>query len=89
MPEKSRDEEIRDLKNLRAELLAEYEKMEQNVDQLTANEEAEAILLRQSLIEVYEASESDHTSKKNNYVDEESDNDEDAPVKVLTRGRGL
>lgn len=89
MPEKSRDEEIRDLKNLRAELLAEYEKTEQNVDQSTANEEAEAILLRQSLIEDYEASERDQTSEKNNYVDEESDNDEDAPVKVLTRGRGL
>lgn len=89
MPEKSRDEEIRDLKNLRAELLAEYEKTEQNVDQSTANEEAEAILLRQSLIEDYEASERDQTSEKNNYVDEESDNDEDAPVEVLTRGRGL
>ena len=89
MPEKSRDEEIRDLKNLRAELLAEYEKTEQNVDQSTANEEAEAILLRQSLIEDYEASERDQTSEKKNYVDEESDNDEDAPVKVLTRGRGL
>lgn len=89
MPEKSRDEEIRDLKNLRAELLAEYEKTEQNVDQSTDNEEAEAILLRQSLIEDYEASERDQTSEKNNYVDEESDNDEDAPVEVLTRGRGL
>ena len=89
MSEKSREDEIRDLKNLRAELLAEYEKSEAETEQSKANEEAEAVLLRQSLIEDYEASEGNQTTEKNNYVDEESDNDEEAPVKVLTRGRGL
>lgn len=89
MPDRNREEEIRELKSLRAELLAEYEDLSGHAEDSNTNEETEAILLRQSLFEDYEAFEENDEINGNKYVDEECNDEDEAPVKKLTRGRGL
>lgn len=82
MDNNNRTNQIEELKALRAELLAEYEK--EAVQETNSKEEA--ILLRQSLLEDY-ANSSDN-SQVNTYEDDESDG-ENPKVKMLTRGRSL
>lgn len=89
MTDKNREVEKREFKNLRIELLKEYEDSPAQTEDCKTNTEAEAILLRQSLFENYEATEENEKTQENKYVDEELDNGDEAPVKKLKRGRGL
>lgn len=82
MPNYNREKEISELKALRAELLSQYEDV-QNENKLSVEE---SVLLRQTLLEDYVENNSDR------YRDSEDSNDSnesDAPVKRLEKGRSM
>ena len=86
MADENREEEIRKLKALRAELLSQYEGIEEKTDLNTE----EAILLRQTLLEDYRENKNSSEMHYSDYVEnDDSDNESEAPVKKLTRGRSM
>lgn len=78
-------DEIQELKNLRAELLSEYD---EGLNEVSNAEEA--LLLRQNILEEYNYAKesSPELSNSYNYEDDDSESSS-APVKTLTDERSL
>lgn len=82
MPDYNREKEISELKALRAELLSQYEDIQEE-NKLSVEE---SVLLRQTLLENYDEDNSDR------YIDNDDSNDShesDVLVKRLKQGRNM
>ena len=80
MPDQNREQQINELKALRSELLAQYDRNESQTKSSKTDKEAEAILLRKLLLEDYSQSQENGLHFKQ-YADDESD----AENKILTK----
>lgn len=87
MPNQNKEQQINELKASRRELLAEYDRTESQTKLSETDKEAEAILLRKSLLEEYSASQ-ENGLYSIDYEDDESDNENKILTKTMTNGRG-
>lgn len=83
MPDQNREQQINELKALRSELLAQYDRNESQTKSSKTDKEAEAILLRKLLLEDYSQSQENglHSIQ---YEDDESGGENKAPIKRMT-----
>lgn len=83
MPDQKREQQISELKALRSELLAQYNRSQSQTKLFETDNEAEAILLRKSLLEDYSESQENglHSIQ---YEDDESGGENKAPIKRMT-----